>query len=60
MTDTTILYAGIFCFALMVLGLALTIREFKNMSRARARLPKSAPVEAPPDAPAKLSPSRGH
>jgi hypothetical protein len=31
MTDSLILYVGMFCFALTVLGIALTIIEFKRM-----------------------------
>ncbi len=31
MTDSLILYAGMFCFALTVLGVALTMIEFKRM-----------------------------
>ena len=40
MTETTILYAGMFCFALTFLGLVLTIREFKKMSRSQDKLSK--------------------
>jgi len=35
MSDTTILYAGIFCFGLILLGFALTIVEFRAMRRRR-------------------------
>jgi len=31
MTDSLILYVGMFCFAMTVLGIALTIVEFKRM-----------------------------
>ncbi len=31
MTDSLILYTGMFCFAMMALGIALTIAEFKRM-----------------------------
>lgn len=36
MSDTTLLYWGVFCFALTLLGLLLTIHEFRKMSRAPA------------------------
>jgi hypothetical protein len=31
MTDLPILYFGMFCFGLTVLGVVLTIREFKRL-----------------------------
>ncbi len=31
MTDDLILYVGMFCFAMTVLGIALTVAEFKKM-----------------------------
>ncbi len=31
MSDSLILYSGLFCFALTVLGIVLTIIEFKKM-----------------------------
>lgn len=37
MSDSTILYAGVFCFAMTLLGLALTIYEFRRASRLRDR-----------------------
>ncbi len=37
MSDPTILYSGIFCFAMLLLGVALTVREFYLMSAARER-----------------------
>jgi hypothetical protein len=33
MGDSTLLYSGMFCFTLAVLGMALTVYEFKKMSR---------------------------
>jgi hypothetical protein len=36
MSDSTILYAGIFCFGLILLGFALTINEFRAMRRRAA------------------------
>ena len=43
MNDSTLLYAGMFCFVLTLLGLALTAYEFKKMSQLRARYATSAP-----------------
>ncbi len=37
MNDSTLLYAGMFCFILTLIGLALTAYEFKKMSRSRAK-----------------------
>ncbi len=34
MADSTLLYWGMFCFSLAVLGMALTVYEFKKMSRS--------------------------
>ena len=31
MTASLILYVGMFCFALLVVGIALTVAEFKKM-----------------------------
>jgi len=38
MSDSAILYMGIICFALTAIGMALTIIEFKRMSRSREKL----------------------
>ncbi len=57
MSDTTLLYAGVFCFALTLLGLALTIHEFKKMSRLRNKLVNSEPMKSPLDAAPKVSAS---
>lgn len=35
MTDTTIFVAGVFCFGLTVLGMALTVYEFKKLANAK-------------------------
>ena len=35
MTDASILYAGILCFSLALLGFVLTIAEFRKMSRSK-------------------------
>jgi hypothetical protein len=35
MTDASILYAGILCFSLTLLGFVLTIAEFRRMSRSK-------------------------
>jgi hypothetical protein len=35
MTDNTLLYVGIFCFAMTVLGLVLTMIEFRKLSNSR-------------------------
>ena len=37
MNDSTILYSGIFCFAMIFLGVALTIQEFRKEAQARAK-----------------------
>lgn len=37
MSDSTILYAGVFCFTMTLLGLALTIFEFRRVARLRDR-----------------------
>lgn len=45
MSDSTILYAGIVCFALIILGFVLTAREFRGIGetvRAGKRQPKVA------------------
>ena len=45
MSDMTLLYAGVFCFALTLLGLVLTIQEFRKMSRSST---KREPAKSPP------------
>ncbi|MBK7663275.1 MAG: hypothetical protein IPJ21_06990 [Sterolibacteriaceae bacterium] len=45
MSDMTLLYWGVFCFALTLLGLALTIFEFRKMSRSPA---SQKPMRSPP------------
>jgi len=35
MTDASILYSGILCFSLTLLGFLLTIAEFRKMTRSR-------------------------
>lgn len=45
MTDSTILYAGIFCFSLIVLAFVLTAREFNKFEatgNASSRKPRVA------------------
>ncbi len=37
MNDSTILYSGIFCFAMILLGVSLTIQEFRKESQSRAK-----------------------
>lgn len=44
MSDDTILYAGMLCFALILLAFALTVWEFKKMK------PREAPRPAAPEA----------
>ncbi|MEO5691577.1 MAG: hypothetical protein ABIQ72_00500 [Usitatibacter sp.] len=34
MSDGTILYAGIVCFSMILVGFALTIHEFRKMARS--------------------------
>ncbi len=47
MTDDTLLYVGIFCFAMMVLGLALTMMEFRKLSNSRRTRSQSVARKAP-------------
>lgn len=35
MSDPSILYAGIVCFSLTLVGLALTVLEFRRMNASR-------------------------
>lgn len=44
MTDTSILYAGILCFSLTLIGFALTIAEFRKMSRTRQASVETTPA----------------
>ena len=37
MNDSTILYSGVFCFALMLVGVMLTIREFRKEAQLRTK-----------------------
>lgn len=37
MSDPTILYSGIFCFTMILLGVALTIQEFRKEAQMRAK-----------------------
>ena len=37
MSDSTILYSGIFCFAMILLGVTLTIQEFRKEEQVRAK-----------------------
>lgn len=58
MTDTTLLYLGAFCFGLMLVGLALTVREFSTMAKARRKLGRARSAsEQPPAAPPHLAKS---
>lgn len=34
MSDTSILYAGIFCFSLIIFCFGQTVREFSSMTKA--------------------------
>ena len=45
MTDASILYSGILCFTLTLLGFALTIAEFRKMTRSR----QAAVATTPPN-----------
>jgi hypothetical protein len=51
MTDDTLLYVGIFCFAMMVLGLVFTMLEFRRLSNSRRtrKQPVAHKAEAQPD-----------
>ena len=46
MSDSTILYAGIFCFGCIILGVVLTIVEFRQMERRRSEY-TSGPRRSP-------------
>ena len=37
MSDLIILYSGIFCFAMILLGVTLTIQEFRKEAKVRAK-----------------------
>lgn len=37
MSESLILYAGIFCFAMILLGVTLTIQEFRREAQVRAK-----------------------
>ena len=37
MSDSTILYSGIFCFTMILLGVTLTIQEFRKEAQVRAK-----------------------
>ena len=36
MSDSTILYAGMVCFSLIILAFGLTVREFSRMTQTAA------------------------
>lgn len=55
MNDSTLLYAGMFCFVLTLLGLALTIYEFRKMSRSIDKSTKAAQAKAPTFSPTGIS-----
>ncbi len=66
MSDSTLLYLGVCCFALMLLGLVLTILEFRRMSAlgvnrmsaSGVKPVKNGPVALPPRVVATDSKSR--
>ncbi len=58
MTDTTLLYVGIFCFSMMVLGLGLTVHEFRKLSRSRRMRDPSRTDSAPAASDARFASAR--
>jgi len=58
MSDTTVLYAGVFCFALVMLGVALTVLEFRKLSGSPNKSSKPKLVTAPAATMANVSASR--
>lgn len=60
MTDDTLLYVGIFCFAMMLLGLLLTMMEFRKLSNARRTRRQPVAPKAPPQPDEKLAAARAH
>lgn len=50
MSDPTLLYTGVCCFLLMLVGLALTILEFRKMSASRVKPAKTKRFAARPRA----------
>ena len=58
MSDSTLLYIGMFCFALMVTGMVLTMLEFRNMRASRVKGVETGTVAALPRTVASVSKSR--
>ena len=58
MSETTVLYAGVFCFALVMLGVALTVLEFRKLSGSSNKALKPKLVAAPAVTVANVSASR--
>ena len=58
MSDSSLLYIGVFCFALMVLGLVLTMLEFRKMTASRVKPVNTGAVAASPRPVAIVSKSR--
>lgn len=46
MSDTMLLYMGIFVFSMMAVGLALTMFEFRTLRSREARTPRDRKVQA--------------
>lgn len=44
MTDSTILYAGIFCFSLIIIAFALTAREFNKIRATDDASKRKSPI----------------
>ena len=44
MSDSTILYVGIICFSLLILGFVLTARAFSRSAESSASSKRTAPV----------------
>lgn len=58
MSDSTLLYIGVFCFAMMLLGLVLTMLEFRKIPASRVKPVKTGAVASSPRAVAIASKSR--
>ena len=58
MNDTTLLYIGVFCFAMTLLGLALTILEFRRISASRSSRNQPQTDRTPATSDARLATAR--
>ena len=47
MSDNVILLSGIFCFSLAIIGMVLTVLEFRRMGNADSAKPDREPLRSP-------------